>query len=1035
MNRIVRQAWPAALMCAALAAVAEKAQAQTGACCLPAANNPCINTTAVDCANQGGTFTAGAVCAAPFANGGCNTIIYTNAPGLNGAAGGGQVNISGATLFVDFFRLPGGSNDFLNIDSDFAPVNPPCDSINGPFRDFKLFDPNPCSVSFAVDQLAPLYSCNYSGWWLLQYRSVGSVEGYEEFIDNQLTGSIPRSVPSERGVINTRDWAVLGVKQALPGSCREADLDGDGVADESGTPVIPNSIDIASIDVPAAFATRGTGGGGDAKWNRKPNQVGFGLNPRTSTTGASNLLASLTRGILSLNLNRAAPDGNTLYDTTLAWSPVCFIANIGTGLENATYTQTQYLLVAGRLPNGENLEAGCRDVGSGTRNAFANSFGVDPSWANGDNLGPRLAQAAEARVGVVSNAITGTLALPFGARTQPSNCGGSGIMEDAVQNRRLCVGHTGLFGASRAAEDSNNSNGRYEIVNIGRDVDANGNPIPGWTPTPFAGDPATTCPTPAADHRPGNGGYVRPTLNSVLDNADGAWGYQIGGTQSLVTRGDPEAGFSSSNPVMSNLNARDYVRNITQSVAAFVGSSGTPPDQNMPGELLTRTFVLQQGVDAVPFNDNPTDLRANPLFNQSVQDFIRCNNTTVVAPYGSNNRNGRVPQRNVRGAGATPIPGGTYSDGAGAPGGNVNYWGWDNTGMVWTRNVLAGDRLNRRNRLAGDFNNDGARNLLDVAKLMEALKDPRAFQVAEGVTLGTGGGTAPVLANDFVIPEVIGDFDSDGDFNAADARYFADGLAIDPATGKLNRKLGFEAVDLGWNTVMAGDNNYFNTQLATYPIGMGYKPGDSMADVAGNTTPPYAGSQAGPFPGAYPAGSDGIVNDKDIDYVYRNFGAWGVSLDVAVHSDLSCDMNGDLVIDQRDVDQIVLGVVCTRYGDVDLDGDVDANDITQINNHMGQPGGWAFGDVNGDGMVTAGDLALANANLGFVGPACLPKSCGDIDGDGLTTVVDQSLFVQALLGQTNVVAYVGRSDMNSDGKVNGADVQKFVCCLLGGACP
>lgn len=39
------------------------------------------------------------------------------------------------------------------------------------------------------------------------------------------------------------------------------------------------------------------------------------------------------------------------------------------------------------------------------------------------------------------------------------------------------------------------------------------------------------------------------------------------------------------------------------------------------------------------------------------------------------------------------------------------------------------------------------------------------------------------------------------------------------------------------------------------------------------------------------------------------------------------------------------------------------------------------------------------------------------------------------LGQTNVVAYVGRSDMNSDGKVNGADVQKFVCCLLGGACP
>jgi len=1011
---------------------AAAARAQTGACCLPPGppaltTQPCIQTDMANCISMGGTYLGdNTMCTSPSFAAPSSCVSVNMETGQNGAPNGGQVNISGATLFQNFFLSPASTNADA-LPPNGLPANGRMVSNNQPVCNDSVpyagFFPNPCPGVSPTNQLARTFACAGTSpnpgpyYWIVQYRGSGSVEGFTEFVDYQLLGMVPNYPPVNGWINRLKFWDQT---TGLQLTCR-ADANGDGnTNDNTGTPVVPSSIDIAVADVPSTMVVVGPGTGADAKWNRKPTQTGYGLNPRLSTGGLSSLLASLSRGNLSLNQNNnppvtPAPDANTIYDSTVAWVPIAAIANRGVNRANIRYTELQYLFVTGRMPNGENLQAVTRDVGSGTRNGFENSVGIDPSQGVGDNLGPRANFTQMVRVGIVPAG--GTYDLPAGSRTQPTNCGGSGVLNEAVKVRRLAIGFQGAFGGNA---NSNQRSGNYEVLAVAKDVDDNGDPIPGFTPSPQTGDPAgASCPNPPANNRPSNNGYVLPTPDTVFDNADPLLGYQIGGLETAITRGDPNSGLSgNTNPAISNLNARDYVRNIVYSIANFVTPPTTQPTDpnNMPGQYLAFNFALVASVDRIPDIRNPTRFINNPFFLQSIQDFARCNQvaSNTPLPYGSVNVAGIVPFRNTR-VGF----GGTYSDGST----NGNYT--DFSGAYTVTNAM---KLNGRNRVSGDFNNDGQRDLGDAAQLMAALKDRNAYVASQGFSAGTGGGSAGTPTfNDFVIPEIIGDFDGDGNFDSLDARYFADGLAIDPSTGQLDRKKGFIAVDTEWSNLGMG-NNYFGTTLAT---GAAYKAGDSRGDVAG--------SSEGPYRGAFPNGNDGTVNAVDINYVYANFGSWK-TLNQAAKIDLSCDMTGDLIVDQRDVDELVFAILCTRYGDVNLNGIVDATDRGIILANDGQTGlGWAGGDINGDGIVNALDLALCDANIPFNGPSCAAVLCGDINADGVVNNADVALFTQATLAQTTDTAILGRSDVDSNPPVSGTDVQKFVCCLLNGgngsACP
>jgi len=128
---------------------------------------------------------------------------------------GGQVNVSGATLFQDFFTAPASTNDFIDADGDglhgYDPFTPPF-----------------------VDQLAPAYACGggWIGWWLVQYRGVGSGNGLNEFVDYQLLGTIPSAPPSgdlmKNGALATLAWLRIESTRSNPRFPLHARCTGNG---------------------------------------------------------------------------------------------------------------------------------------------------------------------------------------------------------------------------------------------------------------------------------------------------------------------------------------------------------------------------------------------------------------------------------------------------------------------------------------------------------------------------------------------------------------------------------------------------------------------------------------------------------------------------------------------------------------------------------------------------------------------------------------------------------------------------------------
>lgn len=875
-------------------------------------------------------------------------VLCASAANAQQVVNGGEVNISGATLFEDFFQSAASTNDSIDVDNDgffgFDPMTPP----------------------FA-QQLATEYVCGgVTTWWQVSYRGVGSGNGLAEFVDFQLLGLIPTTPPSDVGYLNRLEFANEddGPTFPCPSDC---DPNVDACC-ATGTPICPTSMDLGVTDVPVRwFVTDNTAAGA---WDTLPGAPGYGQGAVTSwDTGFVSALKSLSRGMLSLNINIDNPDANTVYDTQVAFVPISLISNRGTGIDTISATQAQHHWVTGRFPNGENFVAATRDAGSGTRNGAMNTLGIDPAWGRGDNLGNKQSNDPP---------------TSLGPQHQPTNCGGSGIMENVVINRRLAIGYTGLAGGSRSAVDA--SVGRYEILDVIFD-DRGGN-LP-----------------------------VRPTIAACVLNDDPNTGYQIGGPETFASRGNPATTDPNDPTFMANQAAADYLRNITGSTAAFEAQPGATSEQFMPGRFLADTFFLLDGINALPDLANPTNFVPNPNLNTNLRTFILNNNDLGgglgfdTPAFGSVNNAGLVPQR-IPSPGwiALPCPpvcqgifplDGEYSDGS-VTGAYAD--------LAGNFTVPAGAELNDRNAVAGDFNNDGVRNVNDADALMDAIFDPRAFATAEGDNGGDTGG----LLTDHVIPEIIGDFNGDGNFglivnpvgggtvyDTEDARYFADGLAVDPNTGNVDRRAGFTAVDNGWFT-KTGNLNFFNTALAT---GVAYKAGDSRADIAGNTA----------APGAQPTGHDGIVDCQDIAYICANFGDWS-DINVAVNIDFSADMNGDLVIDNADVQEVVQNILQAQIGDVNLDGVVDNADRAIIVANQGNNGCWCDGDVNFDGVIDGCDLAAA----GFF-------FTGDINQDGSVDSSDLNILLSSFGG-------TGPADLNQDGVVDSGDLN-ILLSDFGRGCP
>src|SRR5262249_12337546 len=155
----------------------------------------------------------------------------------------------------------------------------------------------------------------------------------------------------------------------------------------------------------------------------------------------------------------------------------------------------------------------------------------------------------------------------------------------------------------------------------------------------------------------------------------------------------------------------------------------------------------------VPDPLHPANLIPNPGFNSSLQSSLLNNeggqvfNQGIYSSYNTATA-GIVPQR-------TPLSSGAYTDGS------ATLYVANGTGGTST--IAGGGLLAQRDKLEGDFNGGGVRDINDTADLIAAYKRYQgtgAWSAPDGV-YGAGAGA------DFSI-DLMGDFNNDGSFDRED---------------------------------------------------------------------------------------------------------------------------------------------------------------------------------------------------------------------------------------------------------------------------
>ncbi|MDX9912053.1 MAG: GC-type dockerin domain-anchored protein [Phycisphaerales bacterium] len=740
------------------------------------------------------------------------------------------------------------------------------------------------------DVTAPFAS---NHWWQLQYRAVGSGNGLAELLawgDSYVT---------------TADGVDLDVTRAADGASVNGTLYYTGTATtgpyQANNPGgAPNRslTDGSYATVTTTDNSAGTGWQADLATLDVPTVWFATVSGTASPVAMPGAIGYGNNGLVSLN-----KDGTVNGRTNKLRSLGAYNINTASPDTNTIFDTSITLVPVAAIVN---FGVGLQQIDqSDLRHLFASG-----RRENGENLVAVTRDSGSGTRNAFSNGIcldpSWCVGENIGAQTddsqldrlgpnfQPSNKGGSSRNEGTTQNHRLAIGHT----AADRGIGSWLTAGRLELLGVRNNVS----------------DASATV-------------YARPTVDNVtfFGLANENDGYHILGPAIIAHIGDPRAasatygGDSNGNPQMNNPNAAEYVNNITKSIDSFVAGFSVP---FTPAEFLASQYLLVAASEFVPNPLNPCELIPNAAFVQAVQD-----DTRTSGNFSNVFRNAAFTSFNTSSAGLVPqrTSGGSYSDGNA---GSDRYVCRDGTFLNYAT------ALPMNLKIAGDFNRDGARTTADTTNLVAALQNP-AFNVGANYS-----------------PEIIGDFNGDGNFDAEDARYWADGLYL--VGGNLDRKAGFTAVD------NAGGGNVFGYS-ATHSTGAAYKAGDARADVA---SPAVSAGTFHVTKGFVPNGHDGVIGIDDIDYVCANFGDWS-NLDDAATIDLSCDMNGDLIVDASDVSEIVVTVLGTQLGDLNLDGTVSSSELATIAANFGDTGtGYSGGDVNCDGIVDNDDYVAAGGCLG-----------------------------------------------------------------------
>ncbi len=151
------------------------------------------------------------------------------------------------------------------------------------------------------------------------------------------------------------------------------------------------------------------------------------------------------------------------------------------------------------------------------------------------------------------------------------------------------------------------------------------------------------------------------------------------------------------------------------------------------------------------------------------------------------------------------------------------------------------------------------------------------------------------------------------------------------------------------------------------------------------------------------------IDDTDIDLLFA-------AVNAGTH-DPFYDLTGDSLVTIADVDEEVLVILGTFYGDANLSGTVSIGDLTILAENFNGMGGWAQGDFTGNGVISIGDLTILAENFGAGGPLT-----GQDDGDqaaGLQALGDgASSGGDSALTWDHIRSAMNDGDEDADGPID-----------------
>ncbi|HYO11002.1 MAG TPA: hypothetical protein VER17_18705 [Tepidisphaeraceae bacterium] len=677
---------------------------------------------------------------------------------------------------------------------------------------------------------------------------------------------------------------------------------------------------IAWSDVKAqqAFAK---GAPATSAFNARPNTVGYGQGPGAAVGSTTNFQRFRNETSLITATNTFGQDN--FRSETIAVVPFTISANPGTGLEILSKTDLQWANVTGRLQNGANFNHSTRDVGSGTRNQYANNLGIDPTWAAGerdrrhlgdvDGAGPISGVGSYSALTTDGSSVTvnvGDEAAPTraisgsssstelafehraGARLRFADKTGGGNVKAAVQSSRMGFGVLSTDNAGVEGKTGNGSlAGQIRVLRL--------------------------------DFQNGHGALL-PKPDEITSGKYQLWSQ----AQAVTVKANPAAADTSApggraiaGDTVDHAGSvgihRKFIDNITNSVGDFpVGASAVTPADG----IINSGFLLPQLMEVTKNFDG--DAYGSRTRTAAQQDVYNSYKSAALAPGGF-------------------LDWADPSAVAGYNGNTVKYeiYSYNNTATSSSANANKSIVINQRLALAGDFNNDKVRDLQDVADLARARVNPTGY-----VNGATGWAANSVISgkagNAVLAPEegllVLSDFDGDGNFLSLDAattatepvsrkdvRWFLYGAAVDTTDTAGNATLA-AAYGTGEAASMTLDR-----KRRAYGVRLGNLKKNAAVDAYNATiqslvgSPVAGGSYAGVFTQAqadaekvnkFDVDADGFADVYDAVTVDRNHNKnFTVLADVMGAADdlVAAELNDDKVINASDVATINAGLTGT----------------------------------------------------------------------------------------------------------------------------